>query len=98
MTNEDRYSNREIREFVQEIKDSLGRIETQTVKTNGRVTKLEADNNMNKGWIRGISACIATVIILGTYIFNVMTSPSRIKGIVRQGFNDAITDAINKVK
>ena len=35
------YSNREIDHMMKDIKDTLIRIETQTTKTNGRVTSLE---------------------------------------------------------
>ena len=35
------YSNREIDRMFSEIKEQLDRIEVQTRKTNGRVTKLE---------------------------------------------------------
>lgn len=43
------YSNREIREMFIDIKDRLGRIETQTTKTNGRVTHLEMSEQNHKG-------------------------------------------------
>lgn len=36
-----RYQNREIDEKFRDIKETLGRIETQTTRTNGRVTKIE---------------------------------------------------------
>ncbi|WP_395019789.1 hypothetical protein [Dongia sp.] len=35
------YQNREIREMVDDVRNSLTRIELQTTRTNGRVTKLE---------------------------------------------------------
>lgn len=41
MTSEAPYQNREIDEKFTDIKDTLGRIEEQTSKTNGRVTRLE---------------------------------------------------------
>lgn len=38
---EDPYSNREIVEMFTDVKDRLIRIESQTTKTNGRVTEIE---------------------------------------------------------
>lgn len=38
---EKEYSNREIDHFMNDIKETLKRIEAQTTKTNGRVTALE---------------------------------------------------------
>lgn len=35
------FTNRELEHMFEEIKSSMARIETQTVKTNGRVTRLE---------------------------------------------------------
>lgn len=39
--NDTPYTNREIREFLSDINEKLGRIEVQTTKTNGRVRALE---------------------------------------------------------
>lgn len=51
------YSNREIIEKFDHIKDILERIEVQTTKTNGRVTKLEGWRN----YVSGIAACLLTL-------------------------------------
>ena len=68
------YSNREIREFMSRIEGALVRIEIQTAKTNGRVTKLETDTYSLKGWRTGIGMCIAVFIIivipLAVYAYN----------------------------
>lgn len=59
-----RYMNREIDEKFTDIKESLIRIETQTTKTNGRVTNLE-------GWqkyVLGFCACVVTLMLPVVYI------------------------------
>lgn len=53
------YQNREIDEKFNDIKDSLNRIETQTIKTNGRVRW-----NEKMIWLAmGFCACV-TILIL----------------------------------
>lgn len=49
------YSNRELDTKFQQIMDGIARIEEQTTKTNGRVTKLEF-------WKESIMAKIAGVV------------------------------------
>lgn len=56
--NEDHYSNREIDAHFKEIKEVLARIETQTTKTNGRVSKLE---NW-KAWVVGYAVAITPIV------------------------------------
>lgn len=53
------YSNREIQEFFKDIKESLERIETQTSKTNGRVSKLE---NW-RAYLTGSIVVLSTVVL-----------------------------------
>ena len=53
------YSNRELDSHFITIKDSLARIETQTVKTNGRVNRLE--RNLL------IVACVLGTVVLLKY-------------------------------
>lgn len=57
--NEEPYQNREIREMFEEVKSTLTRIETQTVKTNGRVSKLETW----QAYVLGFCACISIFIV-----------------------------------
>lgn len=57
--NNEEYSKREIDSFMQEIRETLIRIEAQTTKTNGRVSKLE---NW-RGYITGGVSVIVIVLI-----------------------------------
>ena len=60
---DNRYSNREIKAFFNEIKDTLERIETQTTKTNGRVNKLENWRSYLLGGIAIISSIVVVIVI-----------------------------------
>lgn len=53
------YLNRELDEKFSDIQASLGRIETQTTKTNGRVNNLETWQS----YVLGFCACI-TILLL----------------------------------
>lgn len=41
MDKEDRYTTRELEHYFGDLKTDIAEIKTQTIKTNGRVTKLE---------------------------------------------------------
>lgn len=68
MTND--YTTRELDTHFAEIKETLARIEAQTIKTNGRVSVLEVWKANNKGWLAGFSAAAIIIIGLISYIFN----------------------------
>lgn len=53
------YSNREIDAHFAEIKETLRRIEQQTVRTNGRVTQLE----MWRSYVVGAVAILSTIVL-----------------------------------
>lgn len=73
MMSEKPYSNRELDHHFTEIKDILNRIEVQVNKTNGRVTKAEADITTLKtsgriaNWAFGLT--IPIIISMGIWIF-----------------------------
>lgn len=52
------YSNREIDRMFKDIMDTLERIETQTTRTNGRVSALEGQRN----WAAGAAAVVVPII------------------------------------
>ena len=57
------YSNREIDRFMKDIIDTLNRIETQTMKTNGRVNSLEQWRYYQTGAISVLALLLTAVII-----------------------------------
>lgn len=61
------YSNREIDRMFLEIQDALARIEGQTTKTNGRVSKLELWQSLVIG---GLSVITIIVLPLLGYLFS----------------------------
>lgn len=56
------YTNREIQAMFGEVRETLNRIEVQTVKTNGRVTANERWRYIAMGWIGAISVLILPVL------------------------------------
>jgi len=84
------YSNRELDRMFKEIQDTLQRIETQTSRTNGRVTRLE----MWRQYILGALAIISMVVIpivlyLANQIIDVKTS-------ISTQVADAVKSELNK--
>ena len=62
------YSNREIDEMQKDIKDSLNRIETQTTKTNARVSTLEKWMWMISGALIIVSWLVAAKLLNLSFI------------------------------
>ena len=56
------YSKREVDEFMRDIKETLERIEAQTMKTNGRVSALEIWQGFMKGGLAIIMVFILPII------------------------------------
>lgn len=52
------YKNREIKEMFDDVKQTLERIEMQTIKTNGRVSTLER-------WQSYVLGAVATFMLVG---------------------------------
>lgn len=68
------FSNREIAEKFEDIKEALGRIEAQTTKTNGRVTVLEAKVVAQKTMTTtAVAIFVVLVIPLIVYSFSQAT-------------------------
>lgn len=65
---EDPYTNREIDRLFNEIKIQLDRIESQTTKTNGRVSSLE---RYKAGLVMSIGLISFVIIPLVVFIFDV---------------------------
>lgn len=64
------YENREIRDFFDDIRKTLDRIEKQTIKTNGRVSSLENWRSYTVGAMAVITLII--VPILGWALYQVV--------------------------
>ena len=57
------YSKREVDNFMKDIREQLNRIEAQTTKTNGRVSKLENWKSYSQGAIAVIVLIIVPLVI-----------------------------------
>lgn len=88
MADDSPYTKREMDEKWNDIRESLGRIEAQTSKTNGRVTALERGQ-----WLAIGAIGVLTPIVLGlsTYILvQVSEFKTTIRSEARSVFDDAI--------
>lgn len=83
--NEDTYKNREIDEMFQRIEKALERIEGQTAKTNGRVTKLE----MWRSYIAGVVSVLVLLIlpILAWAIFTLVNINHQIHNAIDEALS-----------
>ena len=52
------YTNRELDHHFKDVKETLGRIEAQTTRTNGRVGKLE-------DWRSYTAGAVAVIVLIG---------------------------------
>lgn len=55
---------------LEEVKEQANRIETQTLKTNGRVTKLEDKNTGNKETEDEVKKIVGFKLFIQRYLFN----------------------------
>lgn len=76
------YSNREIAEMFRDIRDTCGRIENQTTKTNGRVNKLEGFRQ----WLTGSGVVVSLIVIplFGWMLYQVALLPQMVQAAVAQ--------------
>lgn len=65
MQKEDGYSNRELDRMFQEIKEQLNRIEAQTMRTNGKVRKLQV-------WQASVIGGLSVLAFLVPYLNSMM--------------------------
>lgn len=81
---EEPYKNREIREMVDDVRNSLTRIELQTSRTNGRVTNLEKWQYIFMGAISILTVIV--IPLLGWALFVL----SDINNVVHRSVNEAL--------
>lgn len=55
---------------LEEVKEQANRIETQTLKTNGRVTKLEDKNTGDKETDDEVKKIVGAKLFIGKYLLN----------------------------
>ena len=93
------YTNRELDHHFAEIKETLGRIETQTLKTNGRVTKCEEtiSNLKTSGkvanWAFGLT--VPLIISMAIWIFFNQIQDIRAEMVHH---NEEYKELLNKLK
>jgi uncharacterized membrane protein YhaH (DUF805 family) len=80
---EGQYSSRELDHYFKDIRSTLEEIKDQTVKTNGRVNRLE-----NWRWLLtgGMTIITALVIPLIVYIWNTSSSHA-----IQNGISEALS-------
>lgn len=90
------YSNREIDEMKNDIFLALGRIETQTIKTNGSVAEIKAWKERTKGamWASGLFISIIVIPILSWSIYTLVNIAGKINSLetTLQSYNIEIHD------
>ncbi len=90
MAKDDTYSIKEmIAEFREDTSKSLHRIETQTVKTNGRVTSLE------KSRIQMWTAVSIILLLGGTIVTLVIMA---IDGKIQKAITQALKDNVTQIE
>lgn len=97
MTDAD-YSKREIDGHFDGIKESLAnqdkvlvRIETQSIKTNGRVTELERSRYMQMGAMTIISAIVLPILMWSLY--TLVNIQEKIDTSVKDAFKEVTTSS-----
>lgn len=82
------YSNRELDEWRKDVAASLGRIEAQTIKTNGRVTSMERWRSFITG---GMAILTVMVLPMLTWaILQIVDLPQTLHVQVQAAVQDAL--------
>lgn len=89
------YSNRELDEKFDDILGLLGRIESQTSKTNGRVTSLEFKRERQAGFNQAISisggiAFTVLIALWGWTLFQVSSINTQVQSAVGHEFDTRV--------
>lgn len=89
------YSNREVDEKFDDILGLLSRIETQTSKTNGRVTTLEFKRERQAGFnqaiaISGSLAFTVLIALWGWTLFQVSNINGQVQSAVSHEFDSRV--------
>lgn len=79
------YTDREIEEWRKDVAGSLERIETQTIRTNGRVTSLEKGKYITIGAVGVLTSIVVPILAWALWVL------VNIQGQVQEAVHTAIS-------
>jgi len=92
MTKETPYKNREIDTLMEEIKETLNRIESQTLKTNGSIARANEKISLLENWkATTLGLFSAGTIVAGLIIYIWNTQMSNIEASINDNSNSIQT-------